>query len=310
MNPNLTAALAYTQRNWPVFPCHHPTLTSTCSCGNPDCTSIGKHPRIRGGFHAATLDPAAIGAWWTKWPQANIAIPTGRVSGLLVIDIDPRHGGDRSFDRLIAAHGAMPATRAVRTPSGGLHLYYQHPQQLTPNTAGRLGPGIDTRGDGGYIIAPPSRGPGRVSYVLTHPNPIAPAPTWLVERTQTQRNHETPGRTQEQTAEQQIGRRGVSGGRWASQALEDETRRVATAPQGRRNDTLNRSAYNLGQLAAAGHLHPNDIRQRLSQAATTTGLALPEIQTTLESGLAAGLRNPRGPSQRRHRQPSERSIRP
>lgn len=303
MNPLQHAALRYAEQGWPVFPCHHPTPTG-CSCHNHDCTSIGKHPRIQRGLHAATTDPAAIDAWWTKWPTANIGLRTGTPSGLLVIDIDPRHGGDRSLDQLISRHGPIPVTRTITTPSGGLHLYYRHPGEHTPNTAGRLAPGIDTRADGGYVIAPPSNGPHGRHYHLAARYPITAAPDWLVRQLHAERP--APDRTAEPARSAQADRPDT--GRWAARALHDETQRVATAPEGRRNDTLNRSAYNLAQLAGAGHLPLDDVRTKLRDAALANGLAARETANTIESAIAAGLRNPRSPSRRLTRQLDRQQV--
>ena len=91
---NLAAALDYGRRGWAVVPLH--TLTGDgCSCGRLDCSSPGKHPRIKTGadHSAASTDAEQISQWWSLWPDANIGLVTGRRSGLLVVDVDPRHGG-------------------------------------------------------------------------------------------------------------------------------------------------------------------------------------------------------------------------
>ena len=150
----ICAALAYASQGWPVFPCHTPTVLG-CSCGRPGCTSPGKHPRTRNGVHDATTDRATVAGWWRRWPDANLAVATGQRSGIVVIDLDPRHGGHHAWRRLTAGHPSIGAP-LVATGSGGWHLWFAHPGRPVPNSAGRLGPGIDVRGDGGYVIAPPS----------------------------------------------------------------------------------------------------------------------------------------------------------
>ena len=119
-----------------------------------------KRPRRKPGFHAATTDPATIAAWWAECPAYNIGVATG--SGLIVLDIDPAHGGGRWW----AAHPAWtPPTPTVRSGRGGRHLWYALPPDLVlPSSVGRLAPGVDVRGAGGYIVAPPSRHPNGQRY--------------------------------------------------------------------------------------------------------------------------------------------------
>jgi hypothetical protein len=77
---------------WAIFPAHN-IENGRCSCGRADCSSPGKHPRTPNGFHDATSDPAQLETWWSKWPQANLAVATGPVNGIVVVDIDPAKGG-------------------------------------------------------------------------------------------------------------------------------------------------------------------------------------------------------------------------
>jgi hypothetical protein len=94
-------------------------------------------------------------AWLRDWPEAGLGIVTGAISGLVVLDVDPAHGGDASLERLEREHGRLPATLESRTGGGGRHLYFAHPGGLVRNKVA-LAPGIDLRGDGGYVVAPPS----------------------------------------------------------------------------------------------------------------------------------------------------------
>ncbi|GHJ43306.1 hypothetical protein Cs7R123_06480 [Catellatospora sp. TT07R-123] len=111
------------------------------------------------GFYAATTDPQRIAAMLRAVPRGLLAIRTGAVSGLVVVDVDHGHGGMATLRGLVD-RGLTPPTRYVRTGSGGLHLYYRHPGIAVPCDQGlRLGPGIDVRADGGYVVAPPSRHP-------------------------------------------------------------------------------------------------------------------------------------------------------
>src|SRR5581483_11533783 len=122
----IDAAIVYARRGWAVFPCHCPA-PGGCSCGSQECSSPAKHPRVAGGLKSATTDEAQIREWWGRWPRANVAIRTGAVSGLVVVDIDPEHGGDTSLQALTGQHGDLGGVRTIRTGSGGRHLYFRHP---------------------------------------------------------------------------------------------------------------------------------------------------------------------------------------
>lgn len=125
-----------------------------------------------------------IAEWFRRWPDANIGIVTGEISNLIVLDVDPKHGGDAALERLERKFRPLSATVEVTTGGGGRHLYFAHPGGLTRNRAG-LAQGIDLRGDGGYIVAPPSIHPsgrpyewvpGRAPDEIT----LAPLPRWLL----------------------------------------------------------------------------------------------------------------------------------
>lgn len=122
--------------------------------------------------------------WFSRWPDANIGIVTGEISNLIVLDIDPEHGGDASLDRLERQYGRLPATVETITGGGGRHLYFAHPGGLIRNRTG-LAQGIDLRGDGGYIVAPPSIHPSGRPYVWAaghSPEDVALAgpPRWIL----------------------------------------------------------------------------------------------------------------------------------
>lgn len=132
-----TAALEYARKGWSVFPL---------------ATGL-KVPRAgSSGFKDATIDPEVIHAWWSTNPTANLAIATGAVSGIDVIDVDGERG-IASLRELMRCGPSFPTTYAVKTPRG-LHLYLQHRPGVRSRANFR--PGIDIRGDGGYVVAPPS----------------------------------------------------------------------------------------------------------------------------------------------------------
>ncbi|MCX5653265.1 MAG: phage/plasmid primase, P4 family [Planctomycetota bacterium] len=112
-----------------------------------------KRPLTTHGLKDASKDPATLKAWWAKWPDANIGIATGPGSGLFAVDVDSLHGGDVSFDDLEAKHGKLPDTVVVLT-GNGRHYYLKYPAdgRTIRNSAGKLGAGLDIRGDGGYVV--------------------------------------------------------------------------------------------------------------------------------------------------------------
>lgn len=187
MNPTLLdAALGYAARHWRVHPLHHPTITAKgarCSCprgyGCPD-KQKGKHPRLGEWPDQATTDPDTIRAWWKKWPSANIGIVTGPGSGLAVLDIDPRNGGDITLAQLTAQHGELPDTPSVLSGGGGQHYDFL----LTDDLPSLKLEGIDFLTAGHYVIAPPSLHSSGQRYtweLSSEPDnvPLATIPDWL-----------------------------------------------------------------------------------------------------------------------------------
>ncbi|HUP70333.1 MAG TPA: bifunctional DNA primase/polymerase [Acidimicrobiales bacterium] len=291
------AALAYAKRGWAVFPCHHP-VGGGCSCRSPECTSVAKHPRTRRGLRDASTHPEVIARWWRAWPHANVAIRTGSVPGagvrgLVVVDIDPLHGGDASLERLLATHGSLPPTRAVHTGSGGKHLYFAHPGGSVRNSAGtRLGPGLDVRGDGGYVIAPPSVHASGAPYQWGPVRGLAPLPDWLCDHLLRPQHQPPPAPDTVQL------RRDAGVSAWAAAAVDGELARVAGAQLGQRNHVLNRAAFVLGQIVGGGHLERDMVAGLLEQAGQCAGLGARETAATVESGMAAGEAVPRHPPDR------------
>ncbi len=177
------AALSYAARGWAVLPVHTPLTQGGCSCEQDCGASAGKHPRTRHGLKEASCSPDRIWSWWRRWPEANVGICTGRASGLVVLDVDDRHGGDASLETLEATYDQLPPTLTVHSGGGGRHLYFQHPGVYIPNSA-QLGglSGLDVRADGGYIVAPPSLHQSGLRYRWEEPrHPLATLPAWLGE---------------------------------------------------------------------------------------------------------------------------------
>jgi hypothetical protein len=183
----------------------------------------------------------------------------------------------------------------VHTGSGGRHFYFAHPGGVIRNDAGRrLGPGLDIRGDGGYVIAPPSSHTSGTKYHWERQDrQLATAPDWLLDRLREPLR--PPARPMPPPAEPCSPRR-ISA--WARAALERELAKVSTAQEGSRNSTLNRSAFSLGQIAGAGALDADEIERLLLDRATAIGLGEREARATIASGLSAGARQPRLPADR------------
>jgi hypothetical protein len=174
----LAYALSYASRGLTVIPLHT-SYDGRCSCGKADCDSIAKHPRIKGWNDHATTE-GDIRQWWQKWPDANIGIRTGRVSNQFVIDVDGEDGF-RTLEEMKAAHGWQPKTLTAKT-GRGIHLYFRVPDQEVHNSKKKLGAGIDVRGEGGYVVAPPSAHASGSSYAwLNADKSPEEAPAWLLE---------------------------------------------------------------------------------------------------------------------------------
>jgi len=162
-----------------VVPLHTP-VENGCSCRRHGCTSSGKHPRTRNGSSDASLEEAQVLKWWEMWPTANVGLATG--GGLVVLDVDPRHGGDDALADLEAAHGPLPATLAAKTGGGGEHYLFTTAETVRNDAGSRLGAGLDVRGQGGLIVVEPSLHPSGRRYAWqddpAEQSP-APLPDWL-----------------------------------------------------------------------------------------------------------------------------------
>lgn len=160
------AALAYAERGWHVFP-----------------VDRLKHPLVEHGFKDATTDPATIREWWSRWPWAGVAIATGAVSRVDVIDLDAGHTSGVDGRATAKASGLhLPVTPIAITQHGGEHRYHLHPGRPVKSRA-PVAPdllGIDVRGDGGYVVAPPSPGYRWADGLSPWDVDLAPAPEWLL----------------------------------------------------------------------------------------------------------------------------------
>ena len=250
----------------PVFPCK------------------GKRPLTDHGYKDASTDASTIGQAWTRNPDANVGLVTG---SLIVVDVDGPEGA-KSLEALEAQHEPLAPTLSAST-GRGVHRYYRCPEGVTiGNSAGKLGVGLDVRGKGGYVIAPPSvHASGKRYEWIAEGVPIAELPEWIAELLKP--------RERQQGDVVAIRPTGDADQRYALSALESEAQSVRVAPDGTRNHTLNTAAYNLGQLVANGSITESEVVEQLTAAAQAASLPDHEIERTLSSGLKAGLLNPRGP---------------
>lgn len=171
------AAVLYAAREWPVMPLHSIRGGAcTCPAGAACDRTPGKHPRTEHGLDDATTDEGVIRDWWSRWRDANIAV---RCDRLFILDVDPRHGGDRYLAELEAKHGTLPATLLVGTGGGGWHHYFTAPHRRWKKT---IAPGLDVQaGRGKYVLAPPSNHLSGRLYRIEVERAIAVAPDWLVD---------------------------------------------------------------------------------------------------------------------------------
>jgi hypothetical protein len=298
--PLAAAAVAYAGLGYRVLPLHHPlpgsgTQESTmrCSCRDPACGAIGKHPLTPHGLKDASSDPGQLARWWRRWPYANIGLVTGELAD--VLDIDGPAG--RAALRRLAADHDLPLHGPLAQTGSGWHLY------LVPtgsaNRAGLLEQ-VDWRGRGGYVVAPPSRHASGRHYRWRRPltATLPPVPPPLHRLLDPARAHPpvpaSMTRFQPSPASHPYGQ----------VALEQELANAAHAPKGRRNHTLYQAGIRLYSLVAGGVLDRTDVDAGLLGAAAASRLLAEEpaqTRRTLASAERTGRAHPRGiPSPQQH----------
>jgi hypothetical protein len=288
------AALDLARRGVPVFACYE--AVDACSCGENDCGNVGKHPRTSRGFHNASDDLRVIAAWWRRWPRANVALPTGARSGLIVVDVDTKRGADgyATLADLERDLGPLPATRRARTPSGGEHRYFRTGACATiRNAAGRIAgedaPGVDVRGEGGYVLAPPSSILG-AAYQWTDDRPAAELPARWVEALSPPKREAAPAPPWTEPDRRMRTRRAG----WCRRALQNAARDLAGTAPGARNDRLWRTAAALGGLAHLGAIDRTDVERALEWACSQWRERSPRKDLdTMRRGFAWGAEHPR-----------------
>ena len=275
------AAQSYAALGFAVVAMHTARPGGGCSCADSACSDPGKHPRLRGWTRLASTDPVTVRGWWRRWPRANLGLATGRRFDVLDLD------GQQGVEALRAALSIEPLEHpgpVAHTGGGGWHLLYS-PTGLG-NRVGLL-PGVDWRGRDGLIVAPPSQHASGYRYRWVRPL-TATLPSVPARLRQLLAPPATP-RTTLPPAPTPAGRRGGYG----RAALARERAAVATTSPGRRNVTLNRAAFNLGQLVAGGLVDVDQVRVVLLAAALEAGNPEAKARATIESGLCGGAAKPR-----------------
>ena len=265
------AALSYAAFGWRVFP-----------------MSVGKKPLTSHGRSDATDSPELIENWFRKWPDALVALATGAESGIVAIDVDvDQSRGIWGFDALEDIAGPFHhQTPTAHSPRGGCHLMFKHPGHFVKTVAGKLGPGLDIRGDGGSLILPP--GPGRFWDPILNIDTVelAPFPAWGAipepKRVQRDRPVEKPS------------------SRYGEVALDSAVTAIIAAPLGQQETTLNKECFAIGSLVAGGSIPAALATEALKWAASrmpSHDSLRPwrpaELGRKVDSALLAGMRHPR-----------------
>jgi P4 family phage/plasmid primase-like protien len=264
------------------------------------CASGGKRPLTRNGQNDASVDAEQIRAWWSEWPTANIGLACEK-SQIFVVDIDckPNKNGEAtpgfaSWNAISEPHG-QPDTFTVSTWSGGLHLYFRMPEHALKNSASKLGPGIDTRGNG-YVIAPPSVIDGK-TYEVVKAVGIKPLPQWIIDLLE---RREKPVRVHPTVVPS--GGTVVDPPNLAAPAEVVERVRVlagglAGAPEGSGNDEAARVAFMCGQYVGAGQIDDTTVIGILLDAIAgwsySSGMDARVMESTIIKQVAVGSDSPR-----------------
>ncbi len=291
----LQAALRLARAGWAVFP----------------LKPGDKNPITKHGFKEASTDEQVIASWWDGCPLANVGVATGEASGVVVVDVDGP-AGEESWALLEQEHGHVE-TLEQRTgrEDGGRQLFFAHPGGRWPNRTGWR-PGLDLRGDGGYVVAPPSQHPSGKRYEWLSQGRPAPMPGWLQDLLRAPKPAPPPAAAAPPPPATDPSRTSaIESTPWGLARLEANAQIVRGAAQGNRNATLNTAAFKVGQAIGAGELDEEEARAELWAAASVhNGVgdwSEKEARKTLESGLRKGMAQPRGPSGARVAPPSRAS---
>lgn len=256
----------------------------------------GKTPFLKNWPQIATSDIQQLAIWSTQFPNCNWGVATGAASGFFVVDIDGEDGKS-SVAQLKLQGFELPETLTVYTGKG-LHLYYAVPANTQiQNSVSGLGAGLDIRGDGGFVVIPPSVHESGMEYAFAPcanaENPIAAAPDWLLQRVMKREAPPAPFLPIVERREATEHERNT-----AHAALRDEVKKLSAMQKGQhRNAALNTAALHMGEIVAAGWIERKAVEAALMDASQQNGYIAQdgkaEAWKTLQSGLNAGFNNPR-----------------
>ena len=314
------AAFYASNNGWHVFPVPIGTKRSHKSAERSDGRPWG-----------ATIDADEIRRDFKQWPDANVGIVTGSISGIFVVETDTAEGhgvdGIASLAALEAKHGPLPLTRQAVSPSGSVHYYFNHPGAdfKIKNSTSKVALGVDVRGDGGMVVAVPSVKPGKGVYVWRNEFvPIADCPQWLLDRILAGEDKPEAELSISQRAAALVqqpvdyhleygAKHTRSGAGYIEAALSGECEALARASKGSHNAELNNAAVKLGHYVGSGLLDESTVTRLLLDACVSNGSLAddgrPQCLATIRSGLTKGKTEPKGIPERelsRHHTTSQR----
>jgi hypothetical protein len=300
-------ALRYASNGWPIFPVPIGTKASHKSAEHSNGQPWG-----------STTDADEIRRNFKRWPNANVGVVTGEVSGIFVVETDTAEGHGEGVDgaaelaKLEAEHGALPPTREAISPSGSVHRYYRHPGPGIKVVSRKIVDGVDCKGDGGMVIAPPSVKPGKGVYSWRNNLAIAEAPAWLLDLVVAKIEETAPASITQQASDAIKQPRDVfddiadevnsknNGGfsrAYLDAVLNDEVDIVSNTAKGGRNEQLNKSTFNLATLVGVGALTESEVEDAMLGAAIACSLRRDKghaaCMKTIASGMKSGKANPR-----------------
>ena len=235
---SITEAAVFLAQQWPCFPC-----------------GSNKAPLTKHGLHDAVSDEAAVRDLFQRPGVVMIGVPTGATSGFIVVDLDVKDGRP-GLEWLAANEHRMPRTRRHGTQSGGVHLLFQAPiGRRIRNSVSKLAPGVDVRGDGGYVVVPPSPG-----YAIQDDAMPAPLPDWLLAMLD-------PPEAPRQATPVRAAPASGDGSKYGLSALDSECEAIMAAPFGQQETTLNAACLKVGALVAGGEIAADFAMHSLTSAA-------------------------------------------
>lgn len=274
------AAKKMAEAGWKIFPC---------------CVS-SKSPATDHGFKDATNDPVMIDIWcqkyWSNQDEYSIGLATGGMNGVWVLDIDKKTDGPISLSALVENYGPIDTATAF-TGGGGFHYVFSCSDSFQVKTKVGILPGIDTRGEGGYIIIAPSKHDSG-NYYSWEQTEIKETPDWLIDFLEKHNGLKTESQYDEHS-EPQI-KDSIKTTAYGQKVLDEQCLQIQTAPEGQRNSIINTACCVIGNYIAGGEINEDHAREMISSAVSINGIAQEEqskTEKTIESGLNRGMKTPK-----------------